>query len=148
MPERPPRPGLAKVRTPPVLQRRRAELVAALGGRILELVSAASIMSEGQARTEESGQVYYGTTTLLFTFASAGGILPDEAAADPALAFENDPHARLQMLRIAHREASARAAQLGVIQAEIRVEIKKRGVMVSIDVAAPIQRRRAKSTAF
>jgi hypothetical protein len=149
MSARPPRPGLAKIRTLPILKRRRAELVTALGGRILELVDAASIMSEGQPRPEDGGLVYYGTTTLLFTFFSGGGILPDEAAADLALALENDPHARLHIVRIAHREACVRSpTQLGPIQAELRVEVTRRGVMVHVDVAAPLQRRRARSTGF
>ena len=149
MSERPPRPGLAKVKTAPILKRRSAELIAALGGRILDLVEAASVMSEGQARQEGGELVYYGTTSLLFSRRSLGGDLPDSEAADLAIAFENDPHARLHIVRIAHREASSRASgQLGPVNAELHVEITPRGVMVLVDVAAPILRKRLKSTAF
>ncbi|HZF51563.1 MAG TPA: hypothetical protein VE093_23065 [Polyangiaceae bacterium] len=149
MSDRPPRPGLAKVKTAPILKRRSAELIAALGGRILELVETASVISEGQARREGGEVVYYGTTSLLFPRRSLGGSLPDESAADLAVAFENDPHARLHIVRIAHREASSRASgQLGPVQAELRVEVTPRGVVVLVDVAAPVLRKRLKSTAL
>jgi hypothetical protein len=149
MSERPPRPGLAKVKTAPILKRRSAELIAALGGRLLELVDAASVMSEGEARREAGELVYYGTTSLLFSRRSLGGDLPDSEAADLALAFENDPHARLQIVRIAHREASSRATgQLGPVHAELHVKITPKGVLVLVDVVAPVQRKRLKSTAF
>ncbi|MCK6593235.1 MAG: hypothetical protein L6Q76_37235, partial [Polyangiaceae bacterium] len=118
MPDRPPRPGLAKVKTAPILKRRRTELFAALGGRILDLVEGASVLSEGKPRREGSGLVYYGTTSLLFTRQSLGGNVPDGEAADLLLALENDPHARLQLVRIAHREASSRASgPLGPVHA-------------------------------
>lgn len=149
MSDRPPRPGLAKVKTAPILKRRSTELIAALGGRILELVEGASVLSEGQARREGSGLVYYGTTSLLFSRKSQGGNLPDGEAADLMIALENDPHARLQLVRIAHREASSRASgQLGPVHAELRVENTTRGVMVLVDVAAPVEQKRVKSTAY
>lgn len=149
MSDQSPRPGLAKVKTPPILRRRPTELVAALGGRVLELIEAASVMSEGETRREAGDHVYYGTTSLLFSPKSLGGVLPDASATDLAFAFENDPHARLHIVRIAHREASSRAiGSLGPVQAELRVEVTAKGVMVLVDVEAQVLRKRVKSTAF
>lgn len=141
-------PGPAKVRTPPILLRRRAELVAVLGGRLLDLFDSASVVSEGGLRDEEGGVFYYGSTSLLFARRSAGGVLPDDADADLAFALRHDPHARLLVVRAAHREAWARAgSDLGPIRAEIEIEIVARGVIVSVDVAAPLLRRRASGEA-
>lgn len=143
---RPLRPGLAKVRTPPILLRRRPELVATLSARVLELFEAASVISEGDARNDDGALTYYGTTSLLFPRASAGGLVPDADDAALAFALRNDPHARLQIVRVAHREASSRAgAEIGPVRAELSVAIGPRGVMVSVDVMARILRARTAS---
>jgi hypothetical protein len=148
-PIRSPRPGPAKVRTPPILIRRRSEIVATQGGRLMELLDAASVMSEGATRDEEGESVYYGTTSLLFALRSSGGALPDEQSADLAFAIENDPHARLLVIRVAHREASARAgSSLGPLSAELHVKPTTRGVLVSIDVVARVRGGRVSGAHF
>jgi len=145
------RPGLAKVRTPPILVHRRPELVATLGARILELFEAASVISEGGTTRDEDDPntpTYYGTTSLLFHHRSAGGVVPDVDDADLAFALKNDPHARLQIVRVAHREAWARAGSpLGPVRAEVAVAITPRGVMVSVDVTAPVRSSRSRAGA-
>lgn len=148
-PTRPPRPGPAKVRTPPILIRRRAEVIATQSGRLLEILDAASVMSEGATRDDEGEAVYYGTTSLLFVLRSAGGTLPDEQGADLAFAIEHDPHARLLVMRVAHRETVARAgSNLGPLSAELHVKPTRRGVLVSIDVVARVRGGRASGAHF
>jgi hypothetical protein len=154
-PMRPARPGLAKVRTPPVLLRRSAEMIATQGGRLLELLDAASVVSEGAAREEaaarggEGERVYYGSSSLLFAHQSAGGILPDAQGPDLVFALEHDPHARLQVVRVAHREALSRAgSKIGPVSAELRVKLTARGVLVTIDVSARFVRERASGALF
>jgi hypothetical protein len=148
-PLRPSLPGLAKVRTPPILLRRQTEMISALGGRVLELFDAASVVSEGGMRDNEGVPFYYGSTSLLFARRSAGGILPDAADADLAFALRHDPHARLLIVRVAHREAWARAGSaLGPMRAEVSVEITARGVIVSVDVEAPVPRSRVSGARF
>lgn len=115
-----------------------------LGGRLLDLFDSASVVSEGGPREDDGAPVYYGTTSLLFARRSAGGLLPDSADADLAFALRHDPHARLLVVRAAHREAWARAgSDLGPVRAEMAIEITARGVVVSVEVEAPLLRQRA-----
>lgn len=119
-----------------------------VGGRIAELIDAASIVSEGQPREDGGEVVYYGMTSVLFPLRGAGGILPDTAVADLELALRYDPHVRLELVRIAHREAHSRAgADLGPLHAEYTVATTPRGVVATVDVMARV-RRRIPSTAF
>jgi len=49
------------------------------------------------------------------------------------------PHARLLLLRLAHREAAVRAGgQLGVMQVEIGCRLVGDDIAVEIDVSAPL----------
>lgn len=151
--ERQNRPGLKKVGTPPILLRRKAELVASLGGRVAELIDAASILSEGQPRDDGDEVVYYGMTSVLFMLRSAGGLLPDASMADLEFALRHDPHVRLELVRIAHREASTRAGagggvDLGPLHADIMVATTSRGPVATIEVMVRVLGRRVPSTAF
>jgi hypothetical protein len=131
-----PRPGVAKVRTPPLLARRRVELCAPLDGRMRELVEAADVVSEGEEREEQSGRVYYGTTSVLLT---RGRGLVDEDLEELAQVLRHDPHTRLRVLRTAAREASSRAsARLGAVKAEVSVHATREGVLFTVDVAARV----------
>jgi hypothetical protein len=140
---RAPHPGIVKIRSAPLLVRRTVALVALVEGRWRDLVARADVMSEGGAKEEEGQLVYYGSTSLLFAAESAGGEVPDERLREIALVARHDPHLRLRALRIAHREAQARAgAPLGAIRAEIAVSVSSRGVAVGVDVTAPVLRGR------
>src|SRR5262249_19462523 len=115
-------PGLAKIRSVPLVQRRRVELRTAHEGRWREILDAADVVSEGQARQEGASLVYYGSTSVLLPRRSAGGILPDLDLASLTAVLRLDPHVRLRALRIAHREAQARAgAAMRALLAEIQI---------------------------
>jgi hypothetical protein len=125
-------PGLAKVHGSPVILAREAVFVRTSRGRWKDLFARADILSEGSARDEPTGRVWYGTTSL---------ILPADGA-DPALlaaVAERDVHVRLQALRVARREACLRApARLGRLACEIQVKLDKRGVRIDVDMQAPL----------
>ncbi|APR76351.1 Hypothetical protein A7982_01698 [Minicystis rosea] len=91
------------------MQRRQVELVSAAAGPLGDIVEGADVVSEGRTEMEGGRLVYYGSTSVLLLQASAGGTVPDADAAALAAVLRRDPHVRLRVLRIAHREASARA---------------------------------------
>lgn len=140
-------PGLAKVRSVPLLQRRRVELCTAHEGRWRDILDAADVVSEGKARVEESGLVYYGSTSVLLPQRSAGGLLPDLDVASFAGVLRRNPHVRLRALRIAHREAEARAgAPMHTLLAEIQIRGDARGVVICVDVTARLSHPALRTT--
>ncbi len=140
-------PGLVKIRSVPLVQRRVVELCTAHEGRFRDLLDAADVMSEGQVSIEDGALVYHGTTSVLLLRRSHGGLLPDPDP-DPdldvdalAIVLRGDPHLRLRALRIAHREATARAGSpLGSARADLRVDAGALGVIISIEMSAPLRR--------
>lgn len=146
-PTRIPHPGLAKVRAAPLVQRRNVELILAPAGPIRDLVEVADVVSEGRAQPEDGELVYYGSTSVLLLRRTDGGTVPDGDVAALASLLRADPHLRLRVLRIAHREASARAgAPLGTVRAEIDVSPGARGVAVLVEVVARLARPGLRST--
>lgn len=136
-----PHPGLAKVRAPPLVQRRHVELVAAQPGRWGAIIEAADVVSEGRTEDEGDARVYYGSTSVLLLQSSAGGSLPDLDVGVLTEILRRDPHVRLRVLRIAHREAQARAGgQLATLHADIDVGAGARGVSLLVDVVARLSR--------
>ncbi|XYI03398.1 hypothetical protein ACMHYB_27980 [Sorangium sp. So ce1128] len=135
--ERLPGPGLAKVQSPPLFHRRRVELVTCSTGRLHALFDRADVLSEGSTRSEEGGLVYYGSTSLLVA-------LPPDAPLDQALdrALALDPHLRLRALRVAQREATARAGgPLGPMHAEIRCGLAPRAATTSFALTVDVTAR-------
>jgi hypothetical protein len=133
------RPGLAKTRGQPLLSKRSIELWQSTDYRWRELFEAADVMSEGATREEPDGATYYGSTSVLLTFSSQGGKVPDERAREMERALAVDPHARLRAVRIACLEAQVRAgAPIGRVRAELFVRSDVRGVRVDIDVEARV----------
>jgi hypothetical protein len=132
-------PGLAKAASGGLVRRRCMDFVAIEDGPARELVEAADVISEGLARLEGSGSVYYGTTSVLLVAASRGGALPDADVENLSTLLARDPHLRLRTLRIAVREARARAqGELGSVSAEMDVRSCPAGVVVTIDVVAVV----------
>lgn len=136
--ERSPRPGLAKIRSPQLLQRRRVELVSCSTGPLQGLFEHADVVSEGSTREERGALVYYGSTSLVV-------VMPLDAPLSPSLerAILLDPHLRLRALRVAQREAIARAGgPLGPLHAEMRVHLAHRAaaalLTMTIDVTARV----------
>jgi hypothetical protein len=121
--------------------------VATSEGRLRELLEAADVVSEGSARAEGDNLVYYGSTSLLLMPAVA----PHELAV-LARILEMDPHVRLRVLRVARREACARAGgALGTLRAELSFGPAPAGargaIALTADVTALILRRARSSRA-
>ena len=136
------RPGLAKVRPDRLFSKRHVTLVRLFAGRCHELFEAADIVSEGCAREEASGAwIYYGSTSLVIARKSIGASLAEDELPAAARFIGLDPHARLYAVRIARREAWTRAsAALGPLSAEIDVGVTRRGIELSVEVSAPLDR--------
>jgi hypothetical protein len=137
-------PGLAKSRRSALVDVRAFTRVRTVDARWREMIEKADIVSEGAARLEGEGagegagaRVWYGSTSLIL---AAEGT-PEERAFLAAVA-ERDLHARTRALRVAVREAGARAAcqgaRLGRSLCEIRVEVDPKGVRIDVDVQAPL----------
>jgi hypothetical protein len=136
-----PRPGLAKVRAAPLVARRTIQLASASAGRWQGLVEDADVVSEGRTVPEGERLVYYGSTSVLLLGRSAGGELPDAELPALAALIGVDPHVRLRVLRVARREAEARAGgALGTLHAEIDVRPSARGVALLVEVVARLAR--------
>jgi len=115
------------------------DFVAVEDGPARQFVETADVVSEGLARIEGAGSVYYGTTSVLLTASSRGGTLPVEDVENLSIFLAQDPHLRLRVLRIAVREARARAqGELGRVSAEMDVRSSDAGVVVTIDVVAVV----------
>ncbi len=114
-------------------------LVRASDARWRDMFERADVVSEGSAREEAHGRVWYGTTSL---------ILPADGADIPffAAVAERDVHVRVRALRAAHREAASRApGRLGRLSCEVRIAADPRGVRIDVDVQASLIERRAVS---
>jgi len=136
---RPSGPGLRKTAGLPVVKRRSAELWQSSDYRWRELFEAADVMSEGATRAEPDGPVYYGSTSVLLTLQSHGGLVPDACREELLALVPNDPHARLRAIRVARLEAQLRSGgTLGLVRAEVSVRRDPRGVRVDIDVEADV----------
>lgn len=150
MNERPSGPGLTKIRAAPLLRRRVVELYATSDGEVRELFELADVISEGSARVEGDELVYYGSTSLLLVPADPS-LLRELARVLPL-----DPHTRVRALRVARREASARAGgALGTIRADLTFaggatpSPSSRGrpaLALTVDVTAVVLRRGARSS--
>lgn len=115
------------------------DFVAIEDGPAQLLVETADVVSEGLARIEAAGSVYYGTTSVLLVASARGGTLPDVDVENLSILLASDPHLRLRVLRIAVREARARAqGELGPVSAEMDVRSSPAGVVVTIDVVAVV----------
>ena len=131
------KPGLAKGRRPPFVAVSTHARLRAVDARWREAFDAADVVSEGAARAEThaSGKmVWYGSTSLIVPLAG-----PEEERAFYAAVAERDIHVRTRALRIAAREAAARApSRLGRSSCEMRVTTDPRGVRIDVDVQAPL----------
>jgi len=130
-------PGLAKVRALPLMRAQSGLFVSVADARWRDLFARADVISEGSARDEATGRVWYGSTSLILPATS------DDAQLLATLA-AHDMHVRLRAVRAAHREAALRApGRLGRVACEIHVMREARGVRIDVDVQAPLIERRA-----
>lgn len=99
------------------------------------VLDVADTVSEGAARNEKDGPVWYGTTSILVPrhcLVPGRELELRDAAA-------RDLHVRVQVIRIAYREASQRAPfPLGTIAADLTMTVESEGLRIDIDVQAPL----------
>jgi hypothetical protein len=116
---------------------RQTLLVRATEARWREMFEGADVVSEGCARDEALGRMWYGSTSLILA-------APPEQVPFLAAVAERDIHVRVRALRAAYREAASRApGRLGRISCEVRIVPDPRGVRIDVDVQAPLIERRA-----
>jgi hypothetical protein len=128
-------PGLAKARALPCVIERTAVLCRAPDPAWRDLFARADTVSEGGARSEAHGRVWYGSTSLILPTDGADA----ERRALLAAIAARDVHIRLRAVRAAQREACLRApSRLGRISCEIRVTADAAGVRIDVDVQAPL----------
>jgi hypothetical protein len=140
------RPGLAKARGLPFVLARSTTLVCAPDPRWRELFESADIVSEGSARQEATGTVWYGSTSLILRPPEEPGVAFDPAFLSGLAA--RDIHVRLRAVRTALREACLRApCRLGRFTCEIRVVPDEAGVRIDVDVQAPLIEGRVRARA-
>ncbi len=139
----PTRPGLAKSRRPPLVAISHSPRARTNDAAWKDAFEHADSVSEGAARAEARGNVWYGSTSL---------ILPLDAKTDDERAFlvavaSRDLHVRTRALRVAVREATVRAGgRLGRSVCEVRFAIDPGGVRIDVDVQAPlIEKKRSTS---
>lgn len=108
-----------------------------------EAFDAADAVSEGAARTEARGQVWYGSTSLILHLDAK----TQEERAFLAEVAARDLHVRIRALRVAIREATVRAGvRLGRSQCEVRFAVDPGGVRIDVDVQAPFIERSGAAT--
>jgi hypothetical protein len=128
------RPGLVKGRRPQLVAVSSTPRARTNEAMWRDAFDEADAVSEGAARVEARGSVWYGSTSV---------ILPLPAGSDRERAFlvavaERDLHVRTRVLRMAVREASVRAGSiLGRSQCEMRFTVDPGGVRIDVDVQAP-----------
>jgi hypothetical protein len=130
---------LRKTQGSPLLAERSARLWQCNDHTAVRLLSGADVMSEGAARREPTGSVYYGTTSILLPARSQGGVIPDERLDDALRWSRTDPHLRLRVLRLARREAAQRAgAGLLRLDAELAFTKAATGLRIDVEVEAAL----------
>lgn len=141
-------PGLARARVRPVRDRT-VRFLSLSEGYFRDALDAADVVSEGAV---VDGDRYYGTTSMRFSCSDgeASGepaVSPPASLDDLAYALSRDPHVRVRALRVARREAEARAGtNLATLQAEVEVFVRPREggsrepieAEVRVDLAAPL----------
>ena len=130
-------PGLAKVRRAAITARRTLDLLGLNEGWFASMVDDADVVSEGAIQVVDGVEGYFGSTSLRCRIALDDDVPRDVGAL--AQLVVGDPHARLRLLRLAHREAVSRASsRLGVLTAEISVtnlgEEKGTHAVLAIDI--------------
>jgi hypothetical protein len=131
------RPGLAKARQRSTLGSKTRQFVRAVESSLRGWMDGADVVSEGRM----NGDRYFGSTSIFLAWQKA----PEGLCygGDAARALIHDPHLRLRALRLARREAEARASgNISSVSADLRADFDARGMFVTIDVEAALTARR------
>ncbi len=103
-----------------------------------ELFDHADVISEGSVRQEKNGRTWFGSSSIILTLSTAS---PELRTFLIALA-RRDLHVRLRAIRLACREAYARAAhELRCVRCDLRIVSDERGIRIDVDVEAPFKER-------
>jgi hypothetical protein len=116
-----PGPSLAKATADRVVQHNTRRLVAVRDGFWARVLDRADVVSEGAVVNEPHGAVYYGSTSLRCCSEPLPEALQRLDSASLGQLLCADPHARLRLVRLVHREATARAqGSLDTVRIELR----------------------------
>ncbi len=116
--------------------KKKVALVGPIAGRVAALFAQADIVSEGRV----TAAVYEGSTSVVLRPDPSSANGPDLRTLAELVGL--DPHARILALRVAHREAWARAGSpLATIRAELSVTPRTDGVALTLDVVAALAGR-------
>lgn len=127
-------PGLRKATRPRVYATRAIVLERLEANATRDWLDEASVVSEGAVHDAR----YYGSSYIHVARDVDCAAARIEAATLVKLV-DADPHLRLRVLRVAHREASARAdGRLGTLRAEISIAPSDRGVSLVVEVEADL----------
>jgi hypothetical protein len=129
-------PGLAKVRTAPLVVARQLVLARGTDARWRELFEHADTVSEGAVKNERGGPCWYGTSSFILPLRSDD---TEEMRSFVSELASRDLHVRLRAVRAACREAQSRApGRLGAAACEMTIVPDPRGVRIDVDVSAPL----------
>jgi hypothetical protein len=121
-------PGLAKTRAPRLVVRVVRELHRVNLGALDALLATADVVSEGCV----VDGVWTGSTSVDLE-------LPEALTPVQERALARDPHLRVHLVRLAAREAHARApAALGPVDTELSLHFERGLVRIIVDVEAPL----------
>jgi hypothetical protein len=131
-----------------VVTRRTVQLLSVLDGWWARVLDRADVVSEGSRASEPPGGVYYGSTNLRCVPEPRPATLQKLGIGALARLMLADPHVRVRLVRLARREAVARApGPLGVLRVEITAQPAAAGgegqepssaIDVQLDVSAPV----------
>lgn len=122
-------PGLRKATRPRVHTTRALVLERLDANATRDWLDEASVRSEGAVH---DGSRYYGSSYIRIE-------AHDIDASVLVKLVDADPHLRLRVLRVAHREAATRAGGvLDTLRASIVIRPSDRGILVAIDVEADV----------
>jgi hypothetical protein len=125
------RPGLAKARQRSTLGTKTRQFIRTVEASLRGWMDGADIVSEGCM----NGDRYFGSTSIFLAWHRAPEGL--SYGGDAARALVHDPHLRLRALRLARREAEARATgNLSSVSADLRANFDARGMFFTVDVEA------------
>ncbi|HNS96109.1 MAG TPA: hypothetical protein PLJ27_03415 [Polyangiaceae bacterium] len=131
-------PGIRKVRHPHPETVRVLSFVQVGDAFWSSLLEDADVISEGATSPEGSSLVYRGSTSIMVR--SDTMALVTHGSKGRAMII--DPHLRLRAMRIARREAQARApGMLGPLQMDLFVHAEARALRIDIDVDAVVEHR-------
>lgn len=108
-----------------VVQHQTRHLVAVIEGFWARVIDRADVVSEGAVVTEAEGAVYYGSTSVRCCPEPLPEALQGLDSASLGRLLCADPHARLRLVRLIHREATARVQ--GSVDT-VRIELRSQAI--------------------